>query len=116
MKKRRAGAIVVLLLAVAVLFTWRTNFQRKGEEDILLLSGNMEVTETNVGFKLPGRVIGLAVDEGDRVQKDQVLARLDDAEFASLVSQNRAALREAISRLEELRTGSRPQEIEEARE
>ena len=33
---------------------------------MLLLSGNMEVTEANVGFKIAGRVTELSVDEGHR--------------------------------------------------
>ena len=34
----------------------------------LSLSGNIEVTETNLGFKLPGRIVELTVDEGQAVQ------------------------------------------------
>jgi HlyD family secretion protein len=115
MKKGRVVIVVIVVLVIAAAVVWRTYFQKKGEEGVLLLSGNMEVTETNVGFKLAGRVTELAVDEGDHVQKDQRLAGLDDAELASLVSQSRAALQEALSRLAELQNGSRPQEIEEAR-
>jgi HlyD family secretion protein len=115
MKKRRVGILVVILLAIAAIVVWQKYFQKKGDEGVLLLSGNMEVTETNVGFKLPGRVIELAVDEGADVKQGQLLARLDNAELASTVTQNRAAVQEAISRLAELKTGSRPQEIEQAR-
>ncbi len=116
MKKKRIGLVILVLLVIAAIVGWRVFFQKKGDEDVLLLSGNMEVTETNVGFKLPGRVIELAVDEGAQVQKGQLLARLDNAELASGVTQSRAALQEAASKLEELKSGSRPQEIEEARE
>jgi HlyD family secretion protein len=115
MKKRKIGIAVVVLLLVVAVVVWRLYFQEKGNGDALFLSGNMEVTEANVGFKVPGRVIELAVDEGDRVEKGQVLARLDDAELASVVAQNRAALQEAMSRLAEIRSGSRPQEIEQAK-
>ncbi len=116
MRKRGiAVAVVVLILAAAVLI-WRFYYREKGDEAVLLLSGNMEVTEVNVGFKLSGRVIELAVDEGAEVKKDDLLARLDNAELASIVVQNRAVVQEAASRLAELKRGSRPQEIEQARE
>ena len=115
MKKRKVGIVVAVLLIIAAVIVWRTYFQKKGDEGVLLLSGNMEVTETNVGFKLAGRVVELAVDEGQRVEKDRILARLDNAELASAVTQNRAALQESISRLAELKSGSRPQEIEQAK-
>jgi membrane fusion protein YbhG len=39
---------------------------------------------------------------------------LDDAELQSQVAQNRASLNEAVAKLEELKNGSRPQEIEQA--
>jgi len=115
MKRRRIGIVVIVLVAIAVFLVWRAYFQKKGEEGVLLLSGNLEVTEANVGFKISGRVTELAVDEGDHVQKGQVLARLDDAELASKVAEGRAALKESLSRLAELRSGSRPQEIEQAK-
>jgi HlyD family secretion protein len=115
MKKRKVGIIILVLMAIAAFLLWRGYFHKEAEEGVLLLSGNMEVTETNIGFKIAGRVVELSVDEGQQVRKGQVLARLDNAELASIVTQNRAALREAQSRLEELKAGSRPQEIEEAR-
>ncbi|MGD0229074.1 MAG: efflux RND transporter periplasmic adaptor subunit, partial [Syntrophorhabdales bacterium] len=114
MKKRIALAVIALAL-IAAIFLSRMLLGRKADEGALLLSGNMEVTESNVGFKLAGRVIDLVVDEGQFVHAGDLLARLDNAELASTVAQYRAALREAETRLAELRSGSRPQEIEQAR-
>ena len=81
----------------------------------MLLSGNVEITETNVGFKIPGRVIEIPVEEGSVVKEGDVLARLDGAELSSVVAQNRASLQEASARLSELKEGSRTQEIEQAK-
>jgi HlyD family secretion protein len=115
MRKRRMGVVIIVLAIIAAVLVWRTYFQKKGDEVALLLSGNMEVTEVNVGFKLPGRIIALAVDEGRQVKEGDVLARLENAELASMVSQSRAVLQEAVTRVTELKAGSRPQEIEQAR-
>ncbi len=81
----------------------------------MLLSGNVEATETNVGFKIPGRVTERLVDEGDRVKAGDLLAKLDNAEIASVVAQGRASLDEAATRLTEFSAGSRSQEIEQAK-
>lgn len=114
MKRKRIIVIgAVIVIAAAVFLTYR--FGNRGEDGVMLLSGNVEVTETNVGFKIPGRVIELRVDEGYRVKTGDVLAGLDNAELAGVVSQNRAALKEATERLSELKAGSRFQEIGQAK-
>jgi len=112
---KKGVAIALLLALVAAVFFWRWYLGRKGEENVLLLSGNMEVTEADAGFKIAGRVTDLLAEEGQSVAAGDLLAQLDDRELASTVAQYRAALREAETRLSELRAGSRPQEIEEAR-
>ncbi|MGE5237640.1 MAG: efflux RND transporter periplasmic adaptor subunit [Chloroflexota bacterium] len=115
MKKKKV-LIVPVLVAVIVLAAFLvSHWSHKPEEGVLLLSGNVEVTEPNVGFKIPGRVTGLLVDEGQRVQTGARLATLDSAELESVVAQNRAALGEARVRLAELKAGSRIQEIEQAK-
>ncbi|MGD0489219.1 MAG: efflux RND transporter periplasmic adaptor subunit [Syntrophorhabdales bacterium] len=113
--KKSVAIAVIALAATAAVFLSARYFGKRGEEHVLLLSGNMEVTETNTGFKPAGRVIDLLVDEGQSVRKGDLLARLDDAEAASVVAQQRAALQEAGARLAELEAGSRPQEIEQAK-
>jgi HlyD family secretion protein len=114
MKKKRLIIIaVVILVGVAIFLVW--NLRNKQDEGVISLSGNIEVTEANVGFKIPGRVVERAVDEGELVQGGQVLARLDGKELESVVAQNKAALEEATTKLAELRAGSRSQEIEQAK-
>jgi HlyD family secretion protein len=63
-----------------------------------------------VGAKVMGRVAWIGVEKGDLVQAGQVLVRLEDTEFRAQVNQARANLASAQARLDQLRTGSRPQE------
>jgi HlyD family secretion protein len=63
-----------------------------------------------VGAKVMGRVAWIGVEKGDTVQSGQVLVRLEDTEFRAQVNQANANLAAAQARLEQLRTGSRPQE------
>lgn len=106
------GAVLILLGVGAYLIH---SYRIQRDDGAMLLSGNVEVTETNVGFKIPGRVVERLVDEGSRVKPGDVIARLDDGEMRTIVAQNRAAVKEASARLDELRAGSRQQEIEQAR-
>lgn len=114
MTKKRL--IIAIIIAIAVVAGFVVNRMRNNtEEGVLSLSGNVEVTEANVGFKIPGRIVELLVDEGYKVKAGDVLAKLDSAELTSIVNQNRAALQEATTRLAELKAGSRSQEIEQAK-
>ncbi|MCX8021550.1 MAG: efflux RND transporter periplasmic adaptor subunit [Syntrophorhabdaceae bacterium] len=80
----------------------------------MLLYGNIEVTEVNVGFKIPGRILGRYVDEGMYVKKGDIIAKLENREIASFVMQQKAIFQEAKVRHEELKAGFRIQEIEQA--
>lgn len=98
MKKRLVilGAVIAVASAV-LLFTLFRNGRNDGA---LLLFGNVEVTEVNLGFKMPGRIAVLAVEEGRRVRKGDRLAALDSAELESFVAQNRATVSLAEAELE----------------
>ncbi|MCU1267835.1 MAG: putative Co/Zn/Cd efflux system rane fusion protein [Acidobacteria bacterium] len=63
-----------------------------------------------VGAKVMGRVAWIGVEKGDKVQQGQVLVRLEDNDFRAQSNQARANLAVAQARLDQLRTGSRPQE------
>jgi len=113
MKKIFVIAGIVILIGVAVFII--NHLRHNKEEGVILLSGNVEVTESNMGFKLSGRVVERLVDEGYKVKRGDRLAILDSAELESTVAQSKANLNESLARLEELRTGSRPQELEQAK-
>ncbi len=113
MKKRIIVVCILAVVAIAGVLLWG-RLGKESDQGVLSLSGNVEVTEVDTGFKLAGRVIELLTDEGHKVEKGQKIAVLDSAELENLVAQNRAALSEAAARLAELKTGSRPQEIAQA--
>lgn len=97
-------AAAVLLLGACS----RSNGTRTGD---LLLSGNIEVVDAQLGFKLPGRVAARPVSEGAQVQAGQLIAQLDDTEQKQQVALRRAELAAVSAALAELEAGSRPQEI-----
>jgi len=110
---RKLFPILVPLIIVSAAAAY-LHFSRKTEDKGLFLSGNMEVTELRLGFKMSGRVAALDVDEGSTVRQGDRLAALDSAELEYIVKQSRAALDEAVQRLDESRAGYRRQEIEQA--
>lgn len=77
----------------------------------LILSGNVEVVDAQLGFKIPGRLIERLVSEGERVTAGQLVARLEDAEQKEQLALRQSELAGAEAVLAELEAGSRPQEI-----
>ncbi len=101
MKKRLIIAGIVLAAGIAVILYFR--FGRSRDHEALMLSGNVEVTEVNMGFKNPGRIQGLYTDEGRTVSKGEKLAALDSAELVSVVNQSKALVSNAEAQYEKAR-------------
>jgi HlyD family secretion protein len=91
-KKLAIIAVIAALTAAAFVFY---HYGDSDDRDALVASGNVEVTEVNVGFKSPGRVEALFTDEGRAVKEGEKIASLDNAELESLVNQGRAVVRNA---------------------
>jgi HlyD family secretion protein len=106
-------AVVAAIVIVAVIVV--AHYLRGRDDGTMKLSGNVEVTECNIGFKVADKIVTLNVDEGARVKKDDLLAELSSGDVKALVDQSRASLEEAQVKLQELKTGSRRQEIGKAR-
>jgi HlyD family secretion protein len=87
-----------------------TGTQSAGES-VLTASGYVVAHhKIAVGAKVMGRVSWIGVEKGDLVQSGQVLVRLEDTEFRAQVNQANANLAAAQARLDQLKSGSRPQE------
>jgi HlyD family secretion protein len=71
------------------------------------------VKSVNISPKNSGRIAELFVEQGDRVQQGEKLARMENEDYEAQLSQARANLNEAQARLEEAQAGT-PQEVEQA--
>ena len=87
-QKRKVGILLALLVvAAATIFAgWRLA-REKGRGEVLEANGTIEATEVEISSKLPGRIAQLLVKEGDVVQANRVVARLDTAEIEADVAQ-----------------------------
>lgn len=68
-----------------------------------------------ISAKITGRILSIAVDQGDGVESGQVVVRLDDAQQRAEVARDEASLRVAEAQLRDLLAGARREEIAEAR-
>ncbi|HOT00052.1 MAG TPA: efflux RND transporter periplasmic adaptor subunit [Acidobacteriota bacterium] len=109
---RHAVTVVALCtLAVWIIVLGGCSSEHSGT---VRFSGNLEVTDADVGFKISGRVLERAVSEGDLVTAGQPVARLEDADIRQEVAMRKAELQAARAYLDELEAGSRPEVIAQA--
>ncbi|MCF4967697.1 efflux RND transporter periplasmic adaptor subunit [Nostoc sp. CMAA1605] len=73
------------------------------------------VQSVNISPKNPGVLAELYVEQGDRVEQGQILARMDIGDIKAQVAQYRANLAQAQAQLAEALAGNRPQEIAQSR-
>ncbi len=115
---RRGRWRVVALAALAVtgvaVVVWLAQGIH-GDTGVLAVTGTIEARQVDVSAKITGRIVELAVREGQTVTLGQLIARLDTETLAADVRRAEAALRTAEAQLADLRAGSRSQEIEQAR-
>ncbi len=98
MKKKLIPVIVLAVIAAVVLIGARSWFHG-GDGRSIRVSGNIELTEVNVAFKIPGKLIERRVDEGDRVTPGMLVARLDKDQLLGQRERARGGVASAESQL-----------------
>jgi len=117
MNRKKAIRLVVLLLVAAIgAGAWWYVGKHDGQDETrLVLYGNVDIRETDLAFNNSEHIDQLLVQEGDRVRKGQLLATLHRERMqaeAAAAEARVAARKAAVARLE---TGSRPEEVRQAR-
>jgi HlyD family secretion protein len=110
---RLAAAAGLLGAAGAAAAVWM-NQRLHGETGVIAVTGTIEATQVEVSAKFTGRLVELAVREGQRVRRGSLVARLDTEALEAEVRRAEAAVGEAEARLRDLLAGARPEEIREA--
>ena len=86
----------------------------KTAKNLITASGTIEAVEINVASKVPGQLLDLAVDEGARVERGDVLATVDHAAADIQLRQADAGVRLAEVQLALLVKGARSEDIRQA--
>ncbi|HXO98222.1 MAG TPA: secretion protein HlyD [Chthoniobacterales bacterium] len=107
------GVIAVLILAVV---GWLLYQQFAGtRNDKLILHGNVDIRQVNLGFRVSGRLKEVKSEEGDVVQAGDVIAVLDDGPYQDQVRLAEAQVAQAQANYTKMLNGFRKEEIEQAR-
>ncbi|MCB1936806.1 MAG: efflux RND transporter periplasmic adaptor subunit [Nitrosomonas sp.] len=102
--------IVFIVIGIAV-FSYRFWQHHSGHDNTLTLYGNVDLREVQLAFMVQERIVELDAQEGDQVKQGQLLGKLDPTRFESIVQELEARMEHARQQLNELKNGSRPQEI-----
>ena len=111
-KKKAVLFLAACLLGLAA-YLYHAFCQQDNQEE-LVLQGNVDVREVSLAFRQSDRILEMLAEEGDGVQKGQVLARLDTQELKLQLQRLNAEIAAQQSTVDKLHNGTRPEEIRQA--
>ncbi len=111
--------IFILLLGLAAGgyggYRYWENVRQSEQQEYLTLYGNVEIRRVNLSFRVAGRIAKILFEEGDKIAKGETIAELDPVPYEDALAAADAQVEKAEADYERLQTGSRPQEIEQAK-
>ncbi len=114
----RAKKIIPALLLLAIgglALRWHLTRADETAYEASTLYGNIEIRQASLAFTEQERITEVLVEEGQSVASGQVLARLSPQRLMSQISEVEAKIDAQKQTVNKLETGSRPQEIQQAR-
>jgi len=101
--KKRILILLVLAVGGTAIWAWQTGkFETKSNR--IQVSGNLELTQVDISFKIAGRLTERTVTEGDWVKKGQLIARLDPVQLQQQTIRDKAAVFSSQSNYDQLVT------------
>lgn len=112
-KKALLALLVLIILSIIAYGLFKSN--QSSEPESITLQGQMQMQQTSISAKVPGRIAQILVTEGDSVEIGQQLIEMDSPEINAKINQARAGKEMAQSQLDKAENGARPQEIAQAK-
>jgi HlyD family secretion protein len=116
-RRRIIGIAAVAALAALVIALVATRgfgiFAAHGD-DVLTLSGNVDIRQVDLAFRVPGRIAGMPFEEGAHIEAGDVIAKLDPSPLNDARAAAEAQVGVAEAELQKRRAGNRAQEIGQA--
>lgn len=105
---------LLILVAIAIGFGIGRLGGHDKNQNRLVLYGNVDLRQVDLAFNNSERIAEVLVQEGAKVVRGQVLARLDTSRLKPQVATAEAVVEAQQAVVEKLHHGSRPQEIAQA--
>lgn len=121
MKKSIVAAASIIVVAVIFLFLSKPRADKEGntapQEIYAAAEGKVEIMpgfEVEIGSELEGKIAEFPVKEGDPVKTGMLIARMENRDIQAKLRESEAELAVSRSKLKEILSGSRKEEIESA--
>ena len=92
--KKKIAAIIILLLVITGVYFLITN---KSNPNELTLYGNIEIRQVDLSFQVSGQIETMLKEEGDCVEKGDLLAILDTKDYKSNLEKASAEVLRALA-------------------
>lgn len=102
MKKIIRVILLTAVLGIGGWYWWKS--AHPDNSGRILVSGNLELTQVDISFKIAGRMIERRVNEGDWVKKGDVIAVLDQLQLRQQEYRDAALVSSAVSNYQQLET------------
>lgn len=112
-KKAIIALIVIIVLGIIGYGLMKSNEHSAPKS--VTFQGQMQMQQTSIAAKVPGRIAQILVTEGDNVEVGQQLIEMDSPEINAKINQAKAGKQAAQSQLDKANNGARPQEIAQAK-
>lgn len=113
--RRKLVAIgAVVLVVAAALLTSGFGLLGRHDDNRLVLSGNVDIRQVDLGFRIMGRIAAIPFEEGERVPAGAILARLDADPYQAAAAMTLSQVGVAEAALAKQRNGNRKQDIAQA--
>lgn len=113
-RRRIIIAVVVIGLLVAAIATRGFGLFGRGNGGALVMHGNVDIRQVDLGFRVSGRIASMPFEEGAHVPAGAVLASLDPQPLGDQLSAAQAQIAAADAELNKRRNGNRPQDVAQA--
>jgi len=110
MKRKIVIPILLVAAGLGVTVLLRSGWLHREDPNHIPVSGNIELTEVDISFKVPGKLIQRTVDEGDFVKKGQLIARIDRDQMDRQKARDVASVSSAGFQIQQSRTSIAYQE------
>ncbi|MCF6338233.1 MAG: efflux RND transporter periplasmic adaptor subunit [Gammaproteobacteria bacterium] len=114
MKRHFFIFLVVVIFAGTGGYFWLQQSRNDNDSNQLSLYGNIDIREAQLAFNGSEHIADILVQEGDRVSKGQLLARLHTELLEAQLAEAEAAMEVQRQVLIKLETGSRSEEVHKA--